>query len=175
MPMILRMGVIDIPYSHDRGDQSKRRSALRGDLREHLKKAARPDGEPQNKTTGDVATMLEAKYHIMENFAHRYRPVIVKEVENVLAGQLKNRILGQPTNQPISFAQAGSVIEHHFRAFLDNREMDGMPGVPTAAAERGVSHRFKHPYKKRAPRPSFIDTGTYQASYVAEIIQNEAV
>jgi hypothetical protein len=89
-------------------------------------------------------------------------------VEVVLEGQLENLIMGAPQNS-IRYDQAGSAIENMFRNFLDLREMDGMPGVPTAAAEHGVSHRFKHPYAKRASRPSFIDTGLYQASFVAEV------
>jgi hypothetical protein len=35
------------------------------------------------------------------------------------------------------------------------------------AALHGVSHRFKHPYARRARRPSFIDTGLYQNSFAA--------
>lgn len=64
------------------------------------------------------------------------------------------------------FGSATSKIEDRFKQMLSTRELDslGFPGIPTAAAQRGVNHRFKHPYKKRAARPSFIDTGTFQAS-----------
>jgi len=42
----------------------------------------------------------------------------------------------------------------------------GYPGIPTGAAEAGVNHRLLHPYAKDNPeRPSFIDTGQYQADF----------
>lgn len=154
-------------YHDDRKEQRKVVAKVRGGkARVRAATAAKPDGD--SKTTGDVATILESKYHIMENFAHRYMPDIAKTVENVLEGQLQNLLLGAPSNQ-VRYDEANSKIESMFRAFLDNREMDGMPGVPTLAAQRGVSHRFLHPYKKRPERPSFIDTGLYQASMTAEI------
>ncbi len=37
-----------------------------------------------------------------------------------------------------------------------------MPCIPTLRAMMGISKRFKD--KKGPPRPSFIDTGTYQAT-----------
>lgn len=164
--MRLVLGVIDVPYAHAAKAARKLVAKVRKG-RAKLKAAPKPESD-ERKTTGDVATILEAKYHIMENFAHRYNQQIVPEVEKVLAGQLENLILGAPTND-INYQEANSTIESLFRNFLDMREMDGMPGVPTLAALRGVSHRFLHPYAKRPERSSFIDTGLYQASMVAEI------
>ncbi|EJC5177426.1 DUF1353 domain-containing protein [Salmonella enterica] len=40
--------------------------------------------------------------------------------------------------------------------------MNGTEGVPTARALEGISKRFKN--RKGEPRPSFIDTGMFQAS-----------
>jgi hypothetical protein len=166
----LRLGVIEISYSFDTKTQKKRVGMVRGKLRINIKKAQKPEGEPENKTTGDVATILEAKYHVMENFAHRYNDaVIVPAAEQALKGQLENMLLGAPTNS-VSYDEANSTIEHAFRHFIDNKEMDGMPGVPTMAAQKGINHRLKHPYRKSNPeRPSFLDTGLYQATMVAEI------
>jgi hypothetical protein len=67
---------------------------------------------------------------------------------------------------PEPFASSKSQkIDDTFHKFLDSKEMEtlGIPGVPTAAALKGVSHRLK--LKKGAPRPSFIDTGMYQAHF----------
>jgi hypothetical protein len=138
--------------------------AVRGKRRATLRAAPKPT----TQSTGDVAEILEGKYHIMETFYHRYKPEIVKLAESALEGQLENLITGGPTTG-LHYGEATSSVENAFRNFLDRREMDGNPGVPTLAALRGVSHRFKHPYAKRAERPSFVDTGLYQASFVAEI------
>ena len=57
-------------------------------------------------------------------------------------------------------------IEEKFRRALASRAFDGLiAGVPTTAAQRGVSHKRRHPYAKRGPRPSFIDTDTYRQSF----------
>jgi hypothetical protein len=61
-------------------------------------------------------------------------------------------------------------IEERFKDFLSLQEMDklGVPGVPTEAAKKGKSSRFKRRRSKGgAPRPSFIDTGLYQSSFKA--------
>jgi hypothetical protein len=54
-----------------------------------------------------------------------------------------------------------------FSNFLALQEVEklGIPGVPTQAALKGISHRLKHPYRKSNPRrPSFVDTGEYMRS-----------
>lgn len=146
--MILHLGVVDLPYSNP---PTKR----------HRSKV--PRGA---ETTGDVAGWLETRYHVMENFYELHKDDIAADLEDGLAGALENILTGAApfTNNP--FGSAESKIEERFRDFLTNREMEtiGYPGVPTQAALDGVSHRFKNPYKKRAPRPSFIDTGLYQSS-----------
>jgi hypothetical protein len=168
MSLILSLGVIEIPYANEPKEQRKVVRTVRGVKARAKAKSAPKPAVDAGKTTGDVATILEAKYHIMENFAHRYNGEIVKAAETALVGQLENLIAGVPTNG-VHYGEAESAIEDSFRKFLDNRELDGTPGVPTLAALRGVSHRFKHPYAKRPERPSFIDTGLMQAAFVAQI------
>jgi hypothetical protein len=59
-------------------------------------------------------------------------------------------------------------IEAKFRQNLSSRKYDGViPGVPTTAAQRGISHLQQRPYAKRSSRPSFVDTGMYQRSFRA--------
>jgi hypothetical protein len=112
-----------------------------------------------------VATILEEKYHIMQIFAEVHmEDVIVPAVANALEGSLETMLMGGPV-EDINYGSALSTIEASFKAFLSNREMEtiGYPGVPTAAALRGVNHRMKQPYK----RPSFVDTGLYSANFKA--------
>ncbi|EPT4023367.1 hypothetical protein ACVQMG_001573 [Enterobacter roggenkampii] len=117
--------------------------------------------EDENTTTGDVAEYLEEKYQIMQTFFDRYGNDIADLMSNDLAASLENMMAGAPpSNDPL--AESMSRIHDLFVAFLDNQEMDGMPGVPTRRALLGISKRLKE--KRGEPRASFIDTGTYQAA-----------
>lgn len=117
--------------------------------------------EDENTTTGDVAEYLEEKYQIMQTFFDRYSNDIADLMANDLAASLENMMAGAPpAKDPL--AESMSRIHDLFVAFLDNTEMNGLTGVPTRRALDGISRRFKN--KKGPPRPSFIDTGTYQAA-----------
>jgi hypothetical protein len=119
-------------------------------------------------TTGDVAEILEARYHVMEIFYQLHHQEIIAALEQSYGGAVESILMGAPSAADPS-AAATSKIEAMFQVFLDTREMEGLgiPGIPTKAALQGVSHRKKHPYKKRPPRPSFVDTGLYSASFRA--------
>ncbi|EIK2330490.1 hypothetical protein LJZ06_004699 [Salmonella enterica] len=117
--------------------------------------------EDENTTTGDVAEYLEEKYQIMQTFFDRYSNDIADLMTNDMAASLENMMAGAPpARDPLT--ESMSRIHDLFVAFLDNTEMNGLPGVPTRRALKGISRRFKN--KKGPPRPSFIDTGTYQAA-----------
>jgi hypothetical protein len=147
----LHLGVVDVPYSY----RAKNR---RG----------RPAKGASTVTTGDVADILEAKYDVMATFFEKHEEEITEAIEKSLAHSLESTLSGAPSGRDPFLASYGK-IETAFRKFLDNKEMDGVPGVPTEASLKGVSHRFKHPYAKRASRPSFIDTGLYEANFKAWI------
>ncbi len=145
----LNLGVIDVPYANP-------------------PRAAGSPAKGGTQTTGDVAEWLETKYHVMEVFFELHKDDIAKALENSLAGSLETLLMGGPaTSSPAS--EAMSEIEEKFKRFLADREMEalGIPGVPTAAAKKGINHRFK---KTLTPgRPSFIDTGAYENSFKAFI------
>lgn len=117
--------------------------------------------EGEGTTTGDVAERLEEKYRIMQTFFDRYGNEIADLMSNDLAANLENLMAGAPPSRD-PLAESMSRVHDLFVAFLDNEEMNGMPGVPTQRALLGISKRFKN--KRGDPRPSFIDTGTYQAA-----------
>ena len=148
--MIMHLGVIDIPYATPP-------SASKG-----RKKAA----APKVMTTGDVAEVLENKYHIMEIFFEDVgHDLIANAIAHSYSNAIENLVMGAPVGLSPT-AEATTEIEAAFKLFLSQKELDGLqPGVPTEASLRGVSHRFEHPYAKRPSRPSFIDTGLYQSSF----------
>lgn len=169
---IIHLGVVDVAYSAAPAISVKAQSNKTTLRRRKSKKpqpAPKTSASGSFKTTGDVADILEAKYHVMEIFFELHENFIIGELKTSMEGALQNLALGAPPGSISLTAEAQSSIENDFRMFLGLREMDGLgyPGVPTQAALDGVSHRFLHPYAKRASRPSFIDTGLYQASFRA--------
>lgn len=144
----LSFGVIDIPYGQQPGGR----------------------GENSGVTTGDVAEILEAHYHIYETFWELHHAEIMQEVEKSYLGAINNLSAGQTQGAFNPLAGAAEEIQIMFSNFLNAGEMEqlgigGQYPVPTGAALRGVNHRKKHPYAKRAPRKSFVDTGLYEASF----------
>ena len=154
--MKLVLGVHDMSYAAQ--FHSKAGTVKRG-----LSKAQA--GYGKGKTTGDIAKILESRYGVMNAFFNMEKDNIITALESSMVGSVINMVNGQPA--PVApLAQAMSSIEHRFKQALSGRAFDGViPGVPTKAAEHGVSHRFKRPYARRGSRPSFIDTGTYSASF----------
>ncbi len=151
MPTV-KLGVTEMPYSF---------SENVGKVKKGKNK-----GKAYASTTGDVAEILEDKYHIMEVFWNLHEEEIVSALSTSLSDEFESMLQGKPVSVG-AFAAGASEVEAMFQKFLDLKEMDalGIPGVPTAASLAGVSHRFKKPYAKRAPRPSFVDTGLYESSF----------
>ena len=125
-----------------------------------------------DKTTGDVAEILEDKYRIMGNFFDAHQGDIVSALEESIGDSLDNLLMGAPPGGNATAAAAAD-IETLFHRFISTGEMETgefVEGVPTQAALKGVNHRLAHPYAKGNPRrPSFRDTGLYEASFKAWI------
>lgn len=136
--MKLHLGVVDVAYS----------------------------GEDGAKTTGEVAEILEDKYHIMRIFYELNEQFIADKIADALGGALESLAQGKPYS-PAMLKPALPKVDERFRDFLDRDEISKlMPASQQIiAAQKGVSHRKKQPYaKKNKPRPAFVDTGLYQAS-----------
>ena len=157
--MILNLGVSDIPYV---GPASKRQ-------------------KKRNVTTGDVATILEAHYGVMQAFVDAHgKDVMEPAFERSLGGAFDAMVQrvqhgggGSSILNFDPFAQAMSEIEDGFKQFIGSGEIEqlGLPGVPTQAAldrrsGKKRSSRFK---RKRAmpDTPSFYDSGLYMGSFKA--------
>lgn len=161
--MILHLGVIDLPYVEAPAPGQRSGKRRPGPHKRHARRYA-------NKTTGDVAEILEGRYHVMEHFSELHSDEIVEAIEGSLQGAVESLLMGGPP-QLDAFGAGTSKIEDAFKQMLSQRELDGLgyPGIPTAAAESGVSHRRKRAYVKRDSRPSFVDTSLYQSSFKAWI------
>ena len=137
MRRVLHLGVLVVPYTYGKS----------------------------HRTTGDVATILEARYGVVRTFVTLtqapLREIFAKEAAKAVTATLT----GKPeTREPMQGAL--DAVARSFRKFILARGMDGTKGVPTLAAQHGVNHRLRHPYAKRNPeRQSFFDTGLYIGSF----------
>ena len=138
----LVLGVVDVPYSDGNVKSEKSSSPT---------------------TTVDVAQILEEKYGIMQAFYDAHKVDITQSLVNSAEGALENIFTGGQVVDP--FAEAGQFVQSEFRTFLMTAEIEsmGVPGVPTQASIKRRSLRFKNKVAS-GPRPSFIDTGTYEMS-----------
>jgi hypothetical protein len=140
MTLTLHLGVDDFPYANSSG-----------------------------KTTGDVAGILEAKYHVMESFYEDLgETFFAKEIEESARNAVTSLINGTTANITLT-GQAEDNIKKRFDLFLSQQELDyTQPGIPTLASLKGVNHSFAKPNAKGNPsRPSFVDTGTFRTSFRA--------
>ncbi|MBW8066847.1 MAG: hypothetical protein GJU73_05310 [Ferrovum sp.] len=132
-----------------------------------------PDASGAN-TTGAVAEILEKKYHVMELFADTHRQELLDLVADAIGGQLESARSGIVPSIPEIDVQK---LDAAFRDFLDTNEIQKLLPKRIAAADEGVTSRKKlskeamamigkKPKRKAGqPRPAFIDSGLYQASF----------
>lgn len=171
--MKLLLGVIDQPYTSWTGGK---KAAAPG--RRSKRAPAGRKGVARTVTTGDVAEWLEDRYHVMEVFFEDDGGVLALLEESV-QDSIEDLLMGAPSDGN-PFAAGTSTIESRFKRWLSNGSIErlGIPGVPTRAALMGISSRFKAGrngglVQRRGKsvmgvrRPSFIDTGLYQASFKA--------
>jgi hypothetical protein len=165
----LHLGVYDTPYSVK---VSTRREIVRTYKSGEVARFSMP--APGAETTYDVAQWLEARYHVMQVFYMLYNKPIGEAFVQSLEGTVESLLMGAPPAQN-PFGTATNYIQDWFRRFLSEGEIErlGIPGVPTRAALNRESARLKAGKKKGGPpRPSFIDTGLYENSFVAWVGDN---
>ena len=169
--MKLNLGVIDVPYAALLPVKGKKLRSSASVINK-FRKAPKPPSPAAGTTTGDVAEILEAKYHVMQHFWDTCGSEVCDALAEDMMDAFADRAAGRNIDTP-DFTAATSKMHQMFNEFIDRREMDGMElGVPTMAARLGINHRFLHPYSRHNPeRPSFKDTGTYAASMLAWIEQ----
>jgi hypothetical protein len=150
----LHLGFDSVPYSYPPKSTRKGRIS---------------PGYGAGKTTAQVAKELEQTYGIVEAFYNMEEDYLVRKIEDVMGEELEEVItMSRTTRKKAISDETTDLIEARFRRDLAARKYDGIiPNVPTTSSLRGVSHLRRHPYAKRGPRPSFIDTGLYRASFRA--------
>lgn len=157
----LHLGVIDIPYAYEQEGERKTKK----------RKGKKKKKVVKSTTTGDVAEIIEEKYHLMETFFEVHEDRIAEVLTESLAGAVESQLMGAPASAD-QFAAGTQEINAMFKHFVASREAErvNIPGTPTRAALKGVSHRRAHPYAKANPRrPSFIDTGLFVDNFMSWI------
>jgi hypothetical protein len=141
--------------------------------------------EPAGGTTGSVATQLEENYGLFSAFYETKKDQITHLIEEDVDIAIEALINGSALKNP--FGDSTSTIDILFKDFLSTQEAErvlapgknGLP-VPTKAALEGKSLRLKGGKKIRKVkkgqeyqnyygnrRPSFIDSGVFEASFKA--------
>lgn len=163
MALTLHLGVAELPYATHVPESGRR-------VISRLRKGGSPEtftAAPAGaETTGDIASILEAKYHVIEIFYQENQQAIADLVAESMAGALETLMMtGQPTSDPL--AQAYADIQKLFKNFILSGAIEklGYPGIPTKAALEGVQTSLK--LKKGPRRPSFKDTGLYMGSFMS--------
>ena len=171
---VLNLGVVEVAYSDETEPRDPSRARLTKKGHVHKQDARRIERwmkgqtDDQPATTVTVAEALEEKYHVLETYVEHHKDDIGQAINNSLEGALENLHMGAPMGDP--YAEAGQEIASGFRTFLLTAEMEqmGIDGVPTQAALDRESLRFKAKHGNEQ-RPSFVDTGTYEAAMRAWI------
>jgi len=159
MTFKLHLGVVELPYAVE----APRRVRVKNG-----KRSTAPASGAQ--TTGDVAQILEDKYHVMETFYTLNQQEIADSLAQTMVDALDNLIDRGEVPTRIFPAEGQGDIQKEFNSFIDNKVMDNLvPGVPTQAAQMGVNHRLK--IKRGPARPSFKDTGAYEGAFRAWVDQ----
>ena len=164
MTFTLHLGVVEVPYAAE----APRRARVKVRKGKIIQSGTAPASGAQ--TTGDVAQILEDKYHVMEAFYTLNQQEIADSLAQTMADAIDNMIDRGEVSASIFPAEGQGDIQREFNSFIDNQVMDNLvPGVPTGAAQRGVNHRLK--IKQGPARPSFKDTGAYEGSFRAWVDQ----
>ena len=160
--MKLQLGFESIPYSL----RYTQYSPLTPTIKKRRPVMSRPQQEyGMGKTVGMVAEELEKKYGIVEAFYGMEQDFVVDNFETAMSNSMAQGMMGGSWD----YTWDPTPLEGKFRRALSGRKFDGvLRGVPTRAAQMGVSHLRADVYRKgAAARPSFIDTGLYQRSFKA--------
>lgn len=134
--------------------------------------------EPNGITSYGLGKILEEKYTLFSSYVEMHQKDIEHELSEALAGAFETFVAtGHVAKNP--FDAAGQELTLGLKKFIYQEELAGkVAGVPTQAALEGISTRTmsgKTPTKVRkgqkfkrvktgVRRPSFIDTGIFEAS-----------
>jgi hypothetical protein len=116
-------------------------------------------------TTGDVAEILEGKFHVMEIFADQNIEFMAQAISDGLIGSMENAFAGAPESANV-FASAMAEIEDRFQQFIDREES----GIHTKAKDQPkAGPRKKRQYRQVEAKTTFVETGSYRDSFRAWI------
>lgn len=154
MPKLaLHMGFLNTPYS----DAAK--SAPMSYAKMHENRRRRHYSKTM--TADKVASILEAKYQVVQDFTQVHendiKDFLDGAIREVAIDCLKKRVKFRSEKIVELMRPRTSQVDKLFRSYLDNEET----GTSVKAALQGK----RTGRKSRAPRPPFVNTGLYRASF----------
>jgi hypothetical protein len=174
MSTILHLGVAELPYVEPPAKPKKLAKVRHG--RQKPRAKARADAAAAQVTTGEVAEFLETHYGVMEVFWNTHEDQCGALLTEGLKSAFEQLASGAGPVGLNPYAEAVSKIADMFKLWLTSGEAEraGIPGTPTLAAQHRQSARFKSGTADKN-RPSFVDTGLYEASMTAWIEERLAL
>jgi hypothetical protein len=110
----------------------------------------------------------------MEGFFMLRKGKIADYLAGGMGTAIQNLVAGRPNIGNAMF-DVSQKIDAEFRSFIYANELQKISmaigaGPISMAAQRGVSHRKKHPYAGKNPaRIAFVDSGLYVQSFRSEV------
>lgn len=133
--MKLILGVVEVPYAEGRQD------------------------------TGEVAEILEAKFHVMQIFVDQNLELITNDIADGVLGAMESALMGAPPGHDM-FGSAMANIEDRFHGYID-REEHGIKTKAKDAPKAGA--RKKRQYRQVTSKTTFVDSGLYRNNFKAWI------
>lgn len=140
----------------------------------------------ESKTTGTVGEELEKNYGLFSAFYEYRKNEIADLIANDAAIGIERMLKGENVTVANTFAVSGEEITDKMHSFITSKDAEKHANpvfpliVPTLSAQEGLSYRFEKgvtakryvkgklgkgkTVTKRAPRPSFIYSGVFEAS-----------
>jgi hypothetical protein len=151
--VVLHMGFLNVPYTRDTKRDSTAAIKKYEAMRRRTFSGAR--------TTGTVANILERKYNIVEVFAQIHggeiQDILVDNVGDLIIDSLSQRKKFASERMVKYMKPKTDQIQKMFKLFLDREETGADIDVANKGRRTGR--------KSKTPRPPFINTGLYRASF----------
>lgn len=151
--MVLHMGFLNTPYN------AASRAAPMAFAKKHEKQPRKHF--TRTMTAEKVANILEGKYKVVQIFTQTHDEDIQEILTEAFKGAIKDTLSQRRkfvSDRMVQFMKPKTTeIEKLFRTFLDREET----GISVEAAEKGN----RTGRKSKTPRPPFINTGLYRASF----------
>lgn len=122
-----------------------------------------PYADEGSKTVGDVAEIIEDKFHVMQIFADMHEQDMADELSISYANAMDSIFSGRPMPKDFA-ASATAKIGDMFETYINTQEH----GIDLKKLRKPLAgSRKKRQYRKAKAATAFLDTGLYRGAFKA--------